>query len=107
MLYEMRCDLCKREIEIGCPISQHEYIIKPGMLCKGSVPSVLGCAGTLRQFHKNASIMVIDRSPFPGTGNEVQLPTHHGEDMNFRDKSEARDWLGERGLTSKWIENDM
>ena len=49
----------------------------------------------------------ISRENLPGNGNEVQLQTNHGDDMKCQDKSEVRDWLGERGLTSKWIENDM
>lgn len=104
MIYIMRCDVCKRTLEIGVPITQHENIIKPGIKCNDGIES--GCVGTMRQIIVPAST-IIHRSPFPGTGNEVQLPTNHGDDKKFRDKSEARDWLGERGLTSKWIENDM
>jgi len=100
MLYDMRCDVCKVEIEIGCPISLHDDIIKPGIECGES------CYGTLRQILKPSSL-IIERSPFPATGNEVQLPTPHNVDKKFQDKSHARDWLGERGLMSKWIENDM
>lgn len=101
MLYEMRCDECGRELEIGCPINQHDDMIRPGILCEND-----NCIGTLRQILKGSS-MIINRSPFPSTGNEVQLPTEHGEDVKFQDKNHARDWLGERGLMSKWIENDM
>ena len=104
MLYTMRCDVCRRILNIGVPILQHESIIKPGIRCDDNIE--FGCVGILRQIITPPAI-IINRSPFPGSGNEVQLPTNHGEDMNFRDKSEARDWLGERGLTSKWIENDM
>lgn len=100
MLYDMRCDTCKRELEIGCPINQHEDIIKPGIVCGED------CNGILHQVFRPPS-MIIRRSPFPATGNEVALPTNHGEDIRFQDKSHARDWLGERGLMSKWIENDM
>lgn len=100
MLYDMRCDTCKRELEIGCPLNQHDDIIKPGIACGD------GCDGILHQVLKGPSL-IIKKSPFPSTGNEVQLPTEHGEDVRFQDKSHARDWLGERGLTSKWIENDM
>jgi len=96
----MRCDVCERELEIGCPISLHDDIIKPGIPCGDD------CYGILRQVFKPSS-MIIERSPFPATGNEVQLPTPHHVDMKFQDKIHARDWLGERGLTSKWIENDM
>jgi len=103
MLYDMRCDVCERELEVGCPMRLHERIIKPGIECSENNE---GCAGTLRQVFKGPS-MIINRSPFPSTGNEVQLPTEHGEDVRFQDKSHARDWLGERGLMSKWIENDM
>ena len=110
MLYEMRCDVCKRELEIGCSINMHDDIIKPGILCtkwdKLWPPRSGYCKGTLRQVFKPSS-MIIERSPFPATGNEVQLPTPHHVDMKFQDKIHARDWLGERGLTSKWIENDM
>ena len=105
MLYDMRCDVCKRELTIGCLISRHEDIISPGILCKDNI-SFTECFGTLRQVFKAPS-MIISREPFPATGNEVQLPTPHHVDMKFQDKIHARDWLGERGLTSKWIENDM
>lgn len=101
MLYSMRCDICKRELGIGCPMKDYDSIIKPGIKCE-----YMGCAGTLVRFFASIN-MIINRSPFPGTGNEVHLPTPHGEDKKFRDKSEAKDWLGERGLMSKWIENDM
>jgi len=103
MKYQMRCTVCKRELEIGCPIDQHDNFIKPGIPCTDTLE---GCFGVLHQVFTPAK-MFINRSPFPGQGNEVQLPTKHGEDVKFRDKSEAREWLGERGLTSKWIENDM
>ena len=106
MLYDMRCDVCKRELEIGCPISQHEDIIKPGIPCEHGNPPWQNCYGILRQVFKPSS-MIIERSPFPATGNEVQLPTPHFEDVKFQDKIHAKDWLGERGLMSKWIENDM
>ena len=96
----MRCNVCMKVLEIGCPINQHNDIIVPGIKCEGH------CQGTLKQIIVTPG-MIIRRSAFPGVGNEVQLPTPHGVDMKFRDKSEARDWLGERGLTSKWIENDM
>ena len=101
MLYPMRCDICKRELDIGCPMLDYDSIVKPGIKC-----GYKNCAGILRRFFTPAK-MIINRSPFPGKGNEVAIPTNHGEDMSFRDKSEARDWLGERGLMSKWIENDM
>ena len=100
MLYTMRCDFCKRELEIGCPISQHEDIIAPGIECGKK------CPGTLKQVIK-APRHIFSKEPFPSTGNEVALPTAHGEDIKFTDKQHARDYLGERGLTSKWIENDM
>lgn len=100
MLYDMRCSDCEKELVIGCPISQHNDIIKPGIKCGPD------CYGILTQVFK-PSLMIIERSPFPATGNEVQLPTPHHVDMKFQDKIHARDWLGERGLTSKWIENDM
>lgn len=103
-MYLMRCDTCKRTLEIGCPAMLHEEFIKPGMKCTNSLNN--GCNGNMKQVI-TAPHTIINRSAFPGTGNEVQLPTNHGEDVRFRDKSEARDWLGERGLTSKWIENDM
>ena len=103
MKYDMRCDVCERVLEIGCPINQHNDVIKPGIACN---EDVLICHGTLRQVILPPR-MFINRSPFPGSGNEIQLPTKNGEDVKFRDKNEARDWLGERGLTSKWIENDM
>jgi len=106
MLYDMRCDECKRELEIGCPISLHDDIIKPGIECTRDAYMLGGCIGTLRQILRPSS-MIIKRSPFPATGNEVQLPTPHHVDMKFQDKIHARDWLGERGLTSKWVENDM
>jgi len=105
MLYDMRCDVCKRELEIGCPINQHDDIIKPGINCRDDL-GYGSCNGTMRQILKPSS-MIIERSPFPATGNEVQLPTPHNVDKKFQDKSHARDWLGERGLMSKWIENDM
>ena len=104
MIYLMRCDTCKKTLEIGCPAEMHEDFIKPGIKCNDGIES--GCNGFMKQVIL-APHTIINRSPFPGTGNEVQLPTPHGEDMHFRDKSEATDWLGERGLTSKWIENDM
>lgn len=100
MLYDMRCDECNRELEIGCPINEHLDIIVPGITC-GKM-----CPGTMYQVIKSPS-MIINREAFPATGNEVQLPTPHGEDKKFTDKIHAREWLGERGLTSKWIENDM
>jgi len=100
MLYLMRCGTCKRHMDIGCPINQHEDIIKPGIVCGRP------CLGILRQVIQ-APRTIINRSEFPSTGNEVQLPTPHGVDMKFQDKYHARDWLGERGLTSGWIENDM
>ncbi len=96
----MRCDTCRRELVIGCPISQHGDIIAPGILCEN------GCSGRLKQIIKVPS-MFIKKEPFPATGNEIQLPTPHGEDKEFTDKIHAREWLGERGLTSKWIEDDM
>ena len=100
MLYDMRCDICKRELMIGCPISQHEDIIRPGIDCGN------GCYGKMRQILKSPSV-IINRSPFPATGNEVQLPTPHHVDKKFSDKIHAREWLGERGLISKWVEDDM
>ncbi len=112
MLYDMRCNLCKRELEIGCPIDQHDDIIKPGIHCssaKGLEIAIVrdsNCPGIMIQILKPSSL-IINRSPFPATGNEVQLPTEHFEDVKFTDKYHATDWLGERGLTSKWIENDM
>ncbi len=99
MLYDMRCNLCKKELSIGCTMDQWESIIKPGMPHDG-------CYGILKQIIKGPS-MIINRSPFPATGNEVQLPTEQFEDVKFTDKYHATEWLGERGLTSKWIENDM
>jgi hypothetical protein len=47
------------------------------------------------------------KESFPATGNEVSLPTPHGEDIKFQDKIHAREYLNEHGLMSKWIENDM
>lgn len=104
MLYPMKCDTCHKVLDIGCPMESHTAVIKPGIKCNDQIKD--GCNGTLVQIIM-APCTIINRSPFPGTGNEVQLPTNHGEDMTFRDKSEAKDWLGERGLMSKWIENDM
>lgn len=101
MLYPMRCGTCKRELDVGCPAKDYDSIIKPGIKCEYNK-----CTGTLFRFFTPVRT-IINRSPFPGKGNEVAIPTNHGEDMSFRDKSEARDWLGERGLMSKWIENDM
>jgi hypothetical protein len=100
MLYDMRCDVCEKELTIGCPISQHEDIISPGILCGNK------CPGTMKQVFKAPS-MVISKEPFPATGNEIQLPTPHGVDKKFTDKVHASEWLGERGLISKWIEDDM
>ncbi|KKK72189.1 hypothetical protein LCGC14_2906370, partial [marine sediment metagenome] len=68
MLYDMRCDVCERELEIGCPISQHDDIIKPGILCTGNLFKGMivkysnTCQGTLRQVFK-PSFMIIERSP--------------------------------------------
>jgi len=104
MLYDMRCDVCKRELEIGCPISLHDDIVKPGIKCRDAMED--GCLGTMKQVFKAPS-MVINKEPFPATGNEMHLPTNHHEDVKFTDKVHAKDWLGERGLMSKWIENDM
>lgn len=100
MLYRMRCDYCKKELEIGCPISQHDSIIAPGIAHEG------GCFGTFRQIIE-APRIAFAKEGFPKHGHEIALPTEHHESKSFRDKSEARDWLGERGLTSKWIENDV
>ncbi len=100
-LYDMKCDKCERMLEIGCPIDQHEDIIKPGIKCE-----LDNCSGILHQVFRPPS-QIIRRSPFPATGNEVQLPTPDGVDVRFQDKIHARDYLEERGLQSKWIENDM
>ena len=97
MLYLMRCD-CGVELDIGCPANQYDDIIKPGI-------DHVGCHGILR--HVITPSTVFSRGPFPATGNEIQLPTPHFEDKKFMDKIHAREWLGERGLTSKWIEDDM
>ncbi|KKM07090.1 hypothetical protein LCGC14_1737420 [marine sediment metagenome] len=105
MLYDMRCDVCRRELTIGVPISQHKNVIAPGWPCSAA-PTKFNCSGRMKQIFKAPS-MIISREPFPATGNEVQLPTPHHVDKKFQDKIHARDWLGERGLTSKWIENDM
>jgi len=99
MIYVMRCTSCGDTLEMTVPANKHTDLIKPGWPHPG-------CLGRMEQVIL-APHTIINRSPFPGRGNEVQLPTDHGEDKNFRDKSEARDWLSERGLTSKWIENDM
>jgi len=98
MNYLMRCDSCDAEIRITCSISEHEHIVKPGIECR--------CRGIHKQVLEVPEHM-FTREPFPGTGNEMQLPTPHGVDVKFRDKIEGREWLGERGLMSKWIENDM
>ena len=100
MIYLMRCDTCKRYLDIGCPINQHEDIIKPGIACGQK------CLGILRQVITPPRL-VFGREPFPHSGNEVALPTNHFEDIRFQDKIHAREYLGERGLMSKWIENDM
>jgi hypothetical protein len=101
MLYDMRCDTCKRTVEIGCPISMHEDIIVPGIECNEG-----NCHGKLKQIITPPRHMFV-KEGFPGTGNEMQLPTPDGVDVKFRDKIECRDYLGERGLQSNWIENDM
>lgn len=95
----MRCDVCKRTLEIGCPISMHEETVAPGIEC-GT------CPGTLRQIIVSPRSVFV-KEGFPATGNEIQLPTEHGVDIKFQDKYHARDYLEERGLMSKWIENDM
>jgi hypothetical protein len=104
MIYSMRCDVCKKVLDVGVPVNMHESFIKPGIRCNDGIET--GCVGMMNQIIMPPAF-IINRSAFPGRGNEVALPTAHGEDVRFRDKSEARDWLGERGLTSKWIENDM
>jgi hypothetical protein len=101
MLYQMKCDICKRELEIGCPITQHSDIITPGIRCRKN-----NCAGILRQVITPAGPVFV-KGGFPATGNEVALPTNHGEDIKFKDKHHARDYLEDHGLMSKWIENDM
>lgn len=103
MLYDMRCDVCKRDLEIGCPITQHEDIIKPGITCS---EDILQCHGMLRQVIVSPRHMFLKES-FPATGNELQLPTDNGVDIKFQDKYHARDYLEGHGLMSKWIENDM
>ena len=114
MIYQMRCDTCHRILDIGCPMNQHEDIIKPGIACdqemttfiRHKTRTITNCNGTLRQVILPARIF--SRSVFPGKEpNEIQLPTPYGVDMEFSDKIHAREWLGERGLMSKWIENDM
>ena len=100
----MRCNVCKRVIDIGCPITQHEDIIKPGIPC--SDPILSQCSGTLKQILV-APRVVFAKEGFPATGNEIQLPTEHGVDIKFQDKYHAQDYLEEHGLISKWIENDM
>lgn len=100
MIYLMRCDTCKMEMDIGCPINQHSDIIVPGIACGQE------CYGTLRQVITPPKL-VFGKEPFPHSNNEIALPTPHGEDIRFQDKIHAREYLGERGLTSKWIENDM
>ena len=103
MRYLMRCTVCYRESVIGIPIDQHEYVIKPGWSCTTDENS---CAGRMKQVIE-APNMIINRSPFPHSGNEIALPTQHHEDIKFKDKVHAREYLAENGLTSKWIENDM
>lgn len=101
MIYLMRCDSCKKELDIGCPITQWEDIIRPGIAC-----GTPGCFGMLAQVITPPRI-VFGREPFPRTGAEVQLPTPDHVDIRFDDKIHAREYLAENGLTSKWIENDM
>lgn len=101
MLYEMKCDVCERVLDLGCPITLHSDIIKPGVACEQN-----GCKGTLRQVITPPKQIKVKGS-FPAEGNEVALPTPHGQDIKFKDKVHAREYLGEHGLTSKWIEDDM
>ena len=101
MIYSMRCNTCKRNLDIGCPITQWEDIIQPGIVC-----GMKTCSGTLVQVITPPRI-VFGRDPFPHSGNEVALPTKDHEDIRFQDKIHAREYLAENGLTSKWIENDM
>lgn len=105
-MYTMRCDVCKRIVEIGVPITYHDMIIKPGIPCDAQEGNRIACVGTLRQVIVPPRHMFMKGS-FPATGNEVSLPTAHGEDIKFKDKIHAREYLAEHGLTSKWIENDM
>jgi len=104
MLYDMKCDICKRVMEVGCPITLFDDIIRPGISCVDAHED--GCKGRLKQIILPPRA-IINRSPFPHSGNEVQLPTKHHEDIRFDDKIHAREYLAENGLTSKWIENDM
>jgi len=86
-------------MDIGCPADQWEYVIKPGMPHDD-------CLGMLAQVITPPRA-IFGREPFPHSGNEVALPTAHHEDIRFQDKVHAKEYLGERGLMSKWIENDM
>ena len=106
MIYSMKCDTCGKQLDIGCPVDRWETYIKPGIVCND--PSITAsCDGMLRQIITPPKV-IFGREPFPRDApNEVQLPTPYGEDKRFDDKHHAREWLGERGLTSKWIENDM
>lgn len=104
MIYLMKCNVCDKEMDIGCPIELFDDIIAPGISCKDAIEQD-GCKGKLKQVIVPSRVFA--RSPFPHSGNEIALPTNHFEDIRFTDKVHAREYLGERGLMSKWIENDM
>lgn len=95
MIYTKECLDCGEAREISCRISEHETIVKPDTIC----PS---CGGRERQVIEN-SLEIRHRSPFPKGLNDNCT---YGDPIYLRDKSHARDVLAERGLGSKFIDDD-
>lgn len=95
MIYVKECLDCGNERTITCSIMSHDILVKPASRC-----SV--CGGVERQVIEN-SLEIRRRTPFPKGLNDNCT---YGDPIYLRDKVHARDVLAERGLGSKFIDDD-
>lgn len=95
MIYTKECLDCGNYREICCSISQHEVQVKPVSRCPN-------CGGVERQVIE-APCEIRERTPFPKHGHEhvSYKPGFH----SFRDRGHAREYLAERGLGSKFLDD--
>jgi predicted nucleic acid-binding Zn ribbon protein len=97
MIYEMECELCGYGADVECSLTEHNTLIKPGVVCPC-------CEGRMMQVLSPPKI-VFAREGFPKGDPRWE----HASDvpMYIRDRIHLKDVCEANGNISKYLEDDM